>query len=339
VVVPVTIVAGPQGVVANYAMPVALSVQATGTGALQYQWFKNGVALPGQTSAGLCIPALTSTEAGNYSVSVTDANGSTSSANAAVVLDYVNIQPSAFDLWDSHVGAVVTAATSSAPGSSPSGMFGAGLSSDDSGTTYFADGQLAGAFHVVEWATPAPVKVSTIRLFARGDASKAREFKTVTLRAKSPGSSTFNLLIGTFTPTHPYTLLDPNTSAVLDTEITPIEAVAFRAEFKQRGKAAPRVFELDAFTTRPLVVPAVVVQPESQRVSKKSGATFMVVARGGKLRYQWKFNGRNIAGEVSSTLKVDLDKRSERGIYSVVVSNELGSVESNPATLTIVNRK
>jgi L-ascorbate metabolism protein UlaG (beta-lactamase superfamily) len=52
-----------------------LRVQATGTGALAYQWRRNGVALPGRTAATLPLGPLAATDAGDYSVIVSDANG------------------------------------------------------------------------------------------------------------------------------------------------------------------------------------------------------------------------------------------------------------------------
>jgi hypothetical protein len=179
--------------------------------------------------------------------------------------------------------------------------------------------------------------VKAIRLFARGNADGSREFSSVTLRAKSAGSETFDICIGTFKPTHPYTLLDADTFAILDLDIDPVVATAFRAEFKQLGAVGPRVLELDAFVTQPQATPAIVVNPQSQTVVKKNDATFQVVARGGKLRYQWKFNGQNIRGANSDTLLIDTAKHPDRGTYSVVVSNDLGSVESAPAVLSVVN--
>lgn len=43
----------------------ALSVQATGTGALRYQWRRNGLAVPGGTTATLPIPFATAANAGD----------------------------------------------------------------------------------------------------------------------------------------------------------------------------------------------------------------------------------------------------------------------------------
>lgn len=54
---------------------LTLQVQASGTGALSYQWYSRGVAIVGAKSETLTIPGLTSDQAGAYWVAVTDSNG------------------------------------------------------------------------------------------------------------------------------------------------------------------------------------------------------------------------------------------------------------------------
>jgi hypothetical protein len=326
-------------VMANYLMPVALSVEASGSGSLQYQWFKGSNPLPEQTGATLTIPAVTSSDAGEYHVSVTDENGTTVSSDATVIVDLVNIQPSAFDLWDSQSGVTISGGSEYGSAGGPYGMFGA---VGEFSITYFADNQPVGTVHFVEWTTSEPVLVNTVRLFAHGDGADfahSHEFDSITLKAKSPGSATFDILVGTFAPSHPYTLLDATTSALLDTEIAPVVATAFRAEFEQFtagfGLDGPRIVELDAFTTRPLVLPAFIINPQSQTVSKNAAVWFQVLARGGNLQYQWKLDGKNMPGETSDTLLIEKAKKQDQGTYTVVVSNELGSVESSPASLVV----
>ena len=134
-------------------------------------------------------------------------------------------------------------------------------------------------------------------------------------------------------------MLDQNTFAILDTEITPIVATAFRADFTDNPGAGACLLELDAFATRPEVAPAIVINPQPTSGTKKSCIIVSVLARGGALKYQWKFNGQVIPGATSATFCIDTAKRPDQGNYSVVVSNDLGSVESAPAFVTILNRK
>ncbi|MDB6073640.1 MAG: hypothetical protein JWO89_1280, partial [Verrucomicrobiaceae bacterium] len=68
---------------------VTLSVAASGPPPLTYQWLKNNLAINGQTSSTLLIPAAKLTDAGNYTVKVTTnkAGSVTSSAAGVSVLN------------------------------------------------------------------------------------------------------------------------------------------------------------------------------------------------------------------------------------------------------------
>lgn len=64
---------------------VTLTVTASGTG-LTYQWYFNGIALGGQVNASLILTALTALQAGDYTVKITNAGGSVTSAAATLTL-------------------------------------------------------------------------------------------------------------------------------------------------------------------------------------------------------------------------------------------------------------
>ncbi len=64
----------------------ALNVRATGSGALRYQWRRNGEAIIGATSATLTLARASADQAGDYEVIVTDANGPRRSRLARVTV-------------------------------------------------------------------------------------------------------------------------------------------------------------------------------------------------------------------------------------------------------------
>ena len=64
----------------------SLSVVAAGTGPFTYQWLKDGNALPGATSATYTIASVSVTDTGNYTVKVSNAFGSETSAECTVSL-------------------------------------------------------------------------------------------------------------------------------------------------------------------------------------------------------------------------------------------------------------
>ena len=63
------------------------TVQATGTGTLRYQWRRNDQNIPGATAASLSFATATTANAGDYTVVVTDANGSITSRLARLTVD------------------------------------------------------------------------------------------------------------------------------------------------------------------------------------------------------------------------------------------------------------
>ncbi|MDD5139086.1 MAG: FG-GAP-like repeat-containing protein [Verrucomicrobiales bacterium] len=71
--------------VTNYVgSTVSFSVGATGTTPLSYQWKLNGTNIPGATGLTLMIPNVQFTDAGNYSVLITNIAGSVLSSNATL---------------------------------------------------------------------------------------------------------------------------------------------------------------------------------------------------------------------------------------------------------------
>ncbi len=79
-------------------------------------------------------------------------------------------------------------------------------------------------------------------------------------------------------------------------------------------------------------------QPASATVNVGASATFSVEASAGATpSYQWYFNGTAIAGATSAAYTVSSARSTDAGDYTVVVANEVGSVTSNKATLTVTN--
>jgi hypothetical protein len=85
------------------------------------------------------------------------------------------------------------------------------------------------------------------------------------------------------------------------------------------------------------VAPSITTQPLSQAVTAGQTATFSVNASGtAPLTYQWRKNSTAISGATSASYTTPATTNSDNGAqFTVVVSNSVGSVTSNTATLTV----
>jgi hypothetical protein len=83
--------------------------------------------------------------------------------------------------------------------------------------------------------------------------------------------------------------------------------------------------------------PSISGQPQSQTVVAYSSLTLSVTASGpGSLRYQWRWNGVNLAGATNAALTFASFQPENMGDYRVAVYNEYGSAVSSNATLSVV---
>lgn len=86
-----------------------------------------------------------------------------------------------------------------------------------------------------------------------------------------------------------------------------------------------------------LSAPAITVQPLGQTVVAGDTVVLGVTALGGNLRYQWRRNGSDLEGATERVLRIAAaDLADDNASYTVNITNSLGSVSSNAATLRVV---
>ena len=84
-------------------------------------------------------------------------------------------------------------------------------------------------------------------------------------------------------------------------------------------------------------VPTLAAQPAGSTVTEGNSVEFSVTAVGtGPLSYQWKKGGADIAGATEAVYRIASATKADAGGYTVTVSNALGSVTSEPATLAVL---
>ncbi len=82
--------------------------------------------------------------------------------------------------------------------------------------------------------------------------------------------------------------------------------------------------------------PVITTQPQSQTVTAGADVAFTVVVTGtAPLAYQWKKDGSIVRGGTAATLNLTSVAPAQSGQYSVVVTNSVGTVTSQSATLMV----
>lgn len=82
---------------------------------------------------------------------------------------------------------------------------------------------------------------------------------------------------------------------------------------------------------------SIAVQPYDMTVTAGQPVAFSVIGAGSPtLTYQWQRNGSSITGATGASYAISATSAADNGaVFTVTVSNSLGSVTSNPATLTL----
>jgi hypothetical protein len=85
------------------------------------------------------------------------------------------------------------------------------------------------------------------------------------------------------------------------------------------------------------VAASIAVQPYDMTVTAGQPVTFTVAGAGSPtLSYQWQRNGANITGATSASYTTPATTAADNGaVFTVTVGNSIGTVTSNPATLTV----
>ncbi|MFT3869892.1 MAG: immunoglobulin domain-containing protein [Nibricoccus sp.] len=107
----------PQSVTVTVGAGATFTVAATGTAPLTYQWKKAGAAINGATSATYTIPVAQLTDAGNYTVVITNGTGSITSSTATLAVSpapagpVIATQPTSHSVASGHDVSLVIFAT------------------------------------------------------------------------------------------------------------------------------------------------------------------------------------------------------------------------------------
>ena len=340
---PVQITKQPANVTVTEGAPIGLSVTATGSPVLKYQWYRDSSALAGGTAASFTVPKASALDAGSYSVSVSNPAGEASSTGALVVVKLVprlrNVEENlavkegeAFVLTAAVTGAEPLSYVWSKGGTVVAGQTAANLS--------VASAALldAGVYAVevrnavgVASARVATVTVQALpRIVTQPVSIDAVEGATALLRVAATGASPLG-----YQWYKDGVALPGQTDAMLS--LGPLSESIHGGTYNvQVSNPVGRVFSGNAgVVVRDAL--RITTQPASAELALGARGTFSVVASGAApLSYQWYKDGAALPPSTDDTLLVASVGKYAIGDYSVVVKDRFGnSVRSEAAALTV----
>ena len=339
-----TITSQPANVTATSGSTATLSVSASGSNPLYYQWTQNGLPVGGATNSTLMLSNVQTSQAGYYAVSVVNAYGAAFSSNALLNVGsgpVITNQPSSQSVASG--GTVIF--NVSVVGTAPINY-----------QWKFNGANLAGATNVslqltnVQSVQAGNYSVFVTNLFGSVLSSNAAltvqvapyivtqpTNKTVTAGSSvslvgTAGGSQPLLYLWSFNGTN---LIGTTNNTLILTNVQPSQAGIYVLTVTN---AYGGIWSSNALLTVNGVKPSITTQPGNQYVMSGSTATFTVSASGtAPLYYQWNFNGTNIAGATSSSLVLTNVQAIQAGNYAVVVTNAYGSITSSNGVLNILS--
>ena len=338
---PLTIVTQPAALIVSAADSATFSVLATGTAPLTYQWRKNGVNIPGATSASYAIPSAVSGSAGSYVVVVTNPAGSVTSASAALTVNSpVAITTQPVSLIKT-VGASATfsvVATGTAPityqwRKDGTDIAGAVSASYTISATVNGD---AASYDVV-MTNPAGSRTSAAATLTV-NTPIAITAQPVALTRNVGVSAVFTVVAtGTAPLTYQWRKGAANISGATSATYTiSAPASADAASYSVNVTNVVGTVASNAVTLTVNTPLAITLQPVSVIKTVGSAAAFSVTATGTTpIAYQWRKDGTAISGATASSYTTGLLLESHAGSYDVVLINPAGSLTSSAAVLKV----
>lgn len=347
--VPPTITSPPSGRTVSVGSSLSLSVSASGTYPMTYQWYKDGQAIAGATSEGYYKSAVQSSDAGAYHVVVTNAQGSATSAAAAVtvtsarppVITYMPGSQAVRQgewLGSLSVSAVGTSGLSyqwkkdgvALPGKTDSSLwFGKYAAASDAGSytvvVTSAEGSVTSQPIVLTILPPLPPTITShpaSRTVTQGD--------DIYLSASVSGTSPF-----TYQWKKDGVAVSGATSSSL--ELRPVASSDAGVYSLTVANATGSATSVGAtLTVIPPRAPQITSHPPSYSVLPGESMSLDVsYAADSGVTMQWYKDGVIMAGRTGYYLSIYDAQPANAGTYTCVVSNATGSVTTHEAVVTV----
>src|SRR5581483_455603 len=319
----------------------SFSVGATGRGGMAYQWGFDGVAITDATNSVLALTNVQNSQAGSYSVVVTNAYGAVTSSVAALRVylpPSITAQPVDQGVLENGNASFSVTAAGSSPLSYQWSLNGVPLSGGHAATLSLSHVQpnQAGGYGVVVSNAYGAVtsSVAALSVYVPPSITTQPASQGVVLG----GNVSFDVAAGGTAPLfyqwnlNGAALAGANDSTLSLTNVQTNQAGSYTVVVTNAyGAVTSSVAALAVY-----VPPSILTQPASESVAQGMNGSLSVTASGtGPLAYQWNFNGAPISGANNATFSIHHAHADNSGNYTVVVSNAYGVVTSTVATLTV----
>ena len=357
-----TITTQPAAQSVTAGQTASFTVEASGTAPLTYQWQKNSTDISGATSATYTTPATAIGDNGaQYSVVVFNGAGTVTSDKATLTVTAASGGPGAPTIGTQPANQSVVAGktatfTVTASGSDGGGpltyqwqkngtdISGATLSTYTTPVTVIGDSGTAFTVVVVNNAAKVTSNKATLTvtlaavapaITTQPTAQTVTEGQTATFSVTATGTAPL-----TYQWKKDGTAISGATSSTYTTPATSSadNAAVFTVVVTNGTGSVTSSNAALTVTAAAPVAPAISTQPTAQSIAAGASATFSVAATGtGTLSYQWKKNGTVIPGATTSSYTTPAMGYAGNGaVYSVVVTDSVGTTTSNTATLTVI---
>ena len=345
VLLPPAIIVQPVSQTLTQGATLNLSVTATGSPTLTYQWRFNGTAIPGGTSAALSLFNVQESLEGNYQCIVSNPYGSATSTVAVVTIQsppviYENGQPQPQTVIQGSNATFSVTAVGDQPFTYQWRFNGTNIAGATSNPLVLTGVQTnqAGNYSVVVSNAFGFTVSSNALLTVRVPPFIVTQ-PTPTSQTVVVGSNATITVVagGDPTLTYQWRLNGVNvpgaTGAVLT--LTNVQTSQLGSYSVAVSNPYGTVTSSNA-TLDVKLAPFVATQPQSLAVLVGSPAAFSVTAGGdGPFTYQWRFGGTNLVGATNASFGLGSALTNDAGLYSVVISSPYGSTTSSNATLTV----
>jgi hypothetical protein len=325
---------------------------SSGSSPFTYQWRKNGVAIADATASTLSFAAIALSDAGKYSVVVTNSAGSATSREATIT-----VTPATPPVMGQQPPAVVTVYQgqsvsfyASANGSSPMtvqwqkngvaipgtnysqySISSVALSDAGSYTVTFTNvaGSVTSTASVLTVNPPVPPLITS-----QPAAQTVDYYGSISISVQTSGTA-------------PFTYQWKKDGVSLGAQGTNSAYSVYNATTNNSGaytvvvsNAAGSVTSNSAtVTVKPALPPVISQQPVSAQIAVGLPTNFSVSCNStgtGPLTYQWNQNGAPIPGASYSNYSITAVKNSDAGDYTAVITGAGGAVTSAVAKLTVL---